>query len=282
MALSAEPGRKAAYDKDLRWRIIYQRIAIGMKGAEIAKNLNIAVSTAHRTYHYFERTGNVISASTTKKRYETAQRKMSKQNELFVLGVVLQIQQCSCMKFVMKSERFLELIFSPSSICRLLHSYGITRKKIRQIALQRSYSLCGAFRAQCSLFDPDMFVFVDETGVDHRHHIRRYGYALRGVRPEYTRPFYGHGQRINAIVGISTAGVTAVELTTSTVNRWVLIGIDALLASYKTLRFVCWPWRNARAYNPRNNAHSTFRFDDVSHPGYGVYNMVRHTVNVFT
>ena len=72
MALSAEPGRKAAYDKDLRWRIIYQRIAMGMKFAEIAKNLNIAVSTAHRTYHYFERTGNVISASTTKKRYETA------------------------------------------------------------------------------------------------------------------------------------------------------------------------------------------------------------------
>ena len=63
-----------------------------------------------------------------------------------------------------------------------------------------------------------MFVFVDETGVDHRHHIRRYGYAMRGVTPEYTRPFYGHGQRINAIVGISTAGVTAVELTTSTVN----------------------------------------------------------------
>ena len=86
MALSAEPGRKAAYDKDLRWRIIYQRIAISMKFAEIAKKLNIAVSTAHRTYHYFERTGNVISASTTKKRYETAQRKMSK---LFVLGVVL-------------------------------------------------------------------------------------------------------------------------------------------------------------------------------------------------
>ena len=119
------------------------------------------------------------------------------------------------MKFV---REVFGIDISPSSICRLLHSYGITRKKVRQIALQHSYSLRGAFRAQCSLFDPDMFVFVDETGVDHRHHYRRYGYALRGVTPEYTRPFYGHGQTINAIVGISTAGVTAVELTTSTVN----------------------------------------------------------------
>ena len=39
MALSAEPGRKAAYDKDLRWRIIYQRIAMGMKFSEIAKKI---------------------------------------------------------------------------------------------------------------------------------------------------------------------------------------------------------------------------------------------------
>ena len=39
-------------------------------------------------------------------------------------------------------------------------------------ALIFSVSLRGAFSAQCSLFDPDMF---DETGVDHRDHIRRYG-----------------------------------------------------------------------------------------------------------
>ena len=49
MALSAEPGRRATYDKDLRWRIIYQRVAMGLKFSEIAKNLNIAVSTAHST-----------------------------------------------------------------------------------------------------------------------------------------------------------------------------------------------------------------------------------------
>lgn len=106
---------------------------------------------------------------------------------------------------------------SPPTICRLLHSYGITRKKVRQIALQRSYSLRGAFRALCSLFNPDVFVFVDETGADHRDHIRRYGYALRGMTPEYTRPF-GRGRRFNAMAGISTVGVVAVEMTASSVN----------------------------------------------------------------
>ena len=98
---------------------------------------------------------------------------------------------------------------SPPTICRLLHSYGITRKKI---ALQQSYSLSGSFRA---LFDPDVFLL---TGADHRDHIRRYGYALRRTSPEYTRRFFGHGRRINAMIGINSVGVIAMEITPPSVN----------------------------------------------------------------
>ena len=43
------------------------------------------------------------------------------------------------------------------------------------------------------------------------------------------------------------------------------------LYELKNTTFCVWSWRNARAYNPGYNTHSTFRFDDVSHPGYGVY-----------
>ena len=83
------------------------------------------------------------------------------------------------------------IIVYPPTICRLLHSYGITKiitnrnstvrrsdelqfdgLNIRRIAIQLSYSLRGAFRA---LFDPDMFLFVGETAVDDRDPIRRYG-----------------------------------------------------------------------------------------------------------
>ena len=62
--------------------------------------------------------------------------------------------------------------------CRLLKHYGMTRKKIRQVAKQRCYSLRGAFMAQCFMFSRDMFVWVDETGADCRDHIRKYGYAV--------------------------------------------------------------------------------------------------------
>ena len=59
MAVSAEPSRKRAYDRDIRWRIVYQRIAMNLTLVDIAKNLNIAISTAHQTYHLFQATGDV-------------------------------------------------------------------------------------------------------------------------------------------------------------------------------------------------------------------------------
>ena len=43
-------------------------------------------------------------------------------------------------------------------ICRLLKKCGITRKKIRRVALQRCEQLRGSFMAQCFLFRRDMFV----------------------------------------------------------------------------------------------------------------------------
>ena len=46
MARSAEPGRKAAYSVDLRWRVVWQRIVPGNSFRQIADNLNIAHSTA--------------------------------------------------------------------------------------------------------------------------------------------------------------------------------------------------------------------------------------------
>ena len=106
---------------------------------------------------------------------------------------------------------------SPSTVCRLLRTYGFTRKKIQQVASQRCATLRGAFMAQCSLLHVDMFVWIDETGSDARNHIRKCGYALRGETPVCHR-LLGRGQRTNAIAVISTRGLLTVEFTTSKVN----------------------------------------------------------------
>ena len=92
---------------------------------------------------------------------------------------------------------------------------GITRKKIRQVALQRCAALRGAYITQCFMFCPDMFVFVDETGSDRRNCMRKYGYALRGMTPT-THRLLCRGTRVNAIAGIATSGLVALDLVTTT------------------------------------------------------------------
>ena len=60
---TAEPARKKAYHEDLRWRIVYQRIARNLTFVDIARNLSISTSTAQRIFDLFQRTGGVVKTS---------------------------------------------------------------------------------------------------------------------------------------------------------------------------------------------------------------------------
>ena len=71
--------------------------------------------------------------------------------------------------------------------------------------------------AQCTLFKRDMFVWIDETGSDARDHIRKFGYALRGMTPTSHRLF-ARGQRVNAIAALASSGILALDLVTGTVS----------------------------------------------------------------
>ena len=61
--ISAEPGRKAPYSCDIRWRVVWQRVGMELPFKTIAKNLNIAASTAYLHYKRFQNTGEVRAAS---------------------------------------------------------------------------------------------------------------------------------------------------------------------------------------------------------------------------
>jgi hypothetical protein len=96
-----------------------------------------------------------------------------------------------------------------------MRRYGITRKRIRQVALQRCNALRGAFIAQCTVFSRNQFVWVDETGSDKRDHIRKCGYAIRGITAVSHRLFT-RGQRVNAL---SSQVVVAVDIVTGSVVK---------------------------------------------------------------
>ena len=49
---------------------------------------------------------------------------------------------------------------SKSTVCKLLHNHGYLRKKMRQVALQRSAQLRGQFMAKAIMYSKVSYVYV--------------------------------------------------------------------------------------------------------------------------
>lgn len=216
--MSAEPGRKKAYSIDLRWRVVWQRLSMDLTYKEIAKNLSIAPSTAHSIFKLFEITGFVDPKTNTG--YRREQHKLSDHQELIVIGMVLDCPSVYLNEICQRVKDLTDVSVTESTVCRLLGRHGFTRKKIRQVALQRCTTLRGAFMASALLYKRDQLVWVDETGCDRRDCARKYGYAIRGSTPEYHRLLI-RGERISAIAAIAEDGVVTYKLTTGGVDSSV-------------------------------------------------------------
>ena len=171
--------------------------------------LLLEISTLQQAQHTAFTCLTVESQTSKQKEYR------SPVNEVFVLGIILENPSMYRYEVFEEISESLHISVSPSSICHLLRVCEITRKNIRQVALQRCAALRGAYTTQCLMFRPDMFVFVDETGSDRRNCMRKYGYALWGMTPTTHRLLH-RGTR--AIAGIATSGSVALHLVTTTVT----------------------------------------------------------------
>ncbi len=99
---------------------------------------------------------------------------------------------------------------SASTVCRILHNHGLTRKKVQQVVLQRCAQYRGDYMAEVLPYDLSHFVWVDESGCDKNNHIRKFGYALKGEPPVSHRILH-RGKCISAIAAMGCDGILAVE-----------------------------------------------------------------------
>ena len=70
--MSAEPGRKAPYSADIRWRVVWQRIGMDFSFRSIAKHLCISVGTVSNHLKRFEETGDVLPSKPMTSSYNRA------------------------------------------------------------------------------------------------------------------------------------------------------------------------------------------------------------------
>ena len=83
---------------------------------------------------------------------------------------------------------------------------GCSRQVMRRVAM-----------ADVSIYDPKMFVWLDETGCDRRNTLRKYGYSLRGI-PVSDHRLLVRGKRYSAIPVMSVDGIHDVYVTAGTIN----------------------------------------------------------------
>ena len=71
--------------------------------------------------------------------------------------------------------------------------------------------------AEISMYDPDMLVWIDETGSARRNSIRQYGYSLRGM-PARVHQLQVGGRRLSAIPVLTTSAIEDVYVTSDSVD----------------------------------------------------------------
>lgn len=143
---------------------MWQRLAFESTFTQIAERLNISVSTAQRIFTLFKVTGSVSPKLGGPRRY---MRKLDDHMELFIIGTVLEKPSMFLSELRKLVHDYSSIDISAATVCRLLHRHGLTRQKIKQVALQRSFYLRGYFMSQVLLYDRRMFVWLDESGCDN-------------------------------------------------------------------------------------------------------------------
>ena len=127
MSFSAEPNRRRPYDRDLRWRIVFQRIGMGLQYDKIAQNLNVSTSTAYRICARFDATGEVQQ---TLNKHRPYLQRLDQQSQLYVVDLIMENPALYLAEICQHIHEVFALNVTPSTACRLLRSYGTTRKKI--------------------------------------------------------------------------------------------------------------------------------------------------------
>ena len=210
---SCEPGRTSAYSEDLRWRMVWQREALEYTYNAITRNLGVDSSTVARTLELFNTSGSVSKRPYPKGR---AFQKLTVPVQLLILHLAVQ-RPGIYLHEIQELSEFLLLDISLSSICRFLHHSGFTRQRLRTVALQRDAFLREQYISDISVYSPEMFIFLDETGADRRNTLRKYSYSLRGKTPQ-DHALLVRGQRISAIACMSVEGILDVKTVKGTSN----------------------------------------------------------------
>ena len=184
-----------------------------MSPTEISHLMSVSERSIWRYIALFEETGDVKPAFYR----HGPPRLLGEYEQLIVLQLIIQHSGIYLYELQERLMEHYSVRVGVSTICRTLGFMGCSRQVIRHVAIQRSDALRAKFMAEISMYDPSMFVWLDESGCDRRNGARKFGYSLRGIRPIDHRMLV-RGVRYSAIPIVSLEGVHDVYIFEGTVN----------------------------------------------------------------
>jgi transposase len=167
-------GMPVGLSADLRWRIVYLICLRGNTIAQTAKDLYVSHSTVERIVDVYKTTGDVVSVQDR----HGPPRKLSEFEELTVLESFFKHPGIYLREVREELFRLTGARVDCSTICRTAQRLDLTRQKMIKIIIKQSDVRRAEYMVEIELFDPEMLVFIDETGCGKHSVVRQYGYGV--------------------------------------------------------------------------------------------------------
>ena len=167
---TCESTRTRAYDSDMRWRMVYQRLVLNLPFKTISQNLCVDISTVRRILRLFQDT-NSVRKRQYPEQHARQRRKLTESAKFQILELVVEhpgIQFGELRQNLLVAGTNV----SEATISRFLHCCGFSRAR---------------YVTEVSLHTQDMLVFIDETGSDRRGAMRKFGYSMQGRIQDLTK-----------------------------------------------------------------------------------------------
>ena len=136
MSTSFEPSHNRAYSEDFRWKMIWQKEALGYTHTKIADNLCIDNSTVSRHWLYF------IPLAVSQKGHTQKEEQLESWGppaQLLILQLCLSRPGIYLREIKDELSLVLEIQASKSVICKFLQKSGFTYLRVKVTALQDAY-----------------------------------------------------------------------------------------------------------------------------------------------
>ena len=154
-----------AYSVDLRWRIVWAYLAHHSTPSELAVRFSVSERTVWRYIQLFQQTGDIEPRAGRK----GPRKLLGDYEQVVILHALLARPGIYLSEIQEELFKHFGVLVSVPTICRTLQQMGCTRQTMHHIAIQRSDAMRAKFKAEISVYDPDMLVWLDETGCDHRN-----------------------------------------------------------------------------------------------------------------